>query len=122
MNEPDVTTLDPGIRDTVQWMLDLGYETTDSGDGKTKPAQGDADALPYPHVSMRTTRERLTFDADKLLEQLREIGIPIAPAGEDASRPAIQATYDPADGSALLILTGVDDALFAANRSPPSNP
>lgn len=45
----DYEQLDPGIRDAVRWFHDLGYETTDSGDGVTK-APDPSCVMPWPHV------------------------------------------------------------------------
>ena len=47
--EVDYDELSPGIRDLVRELNDLGYETTDSGDG-TNYQEGMECALPYRHV------------------------------------------------------------------------
>ena len=51
----DPTALDPGIRDVVRYLRGKGYETTDSGDGVSKPASWfeTGEALPFPHVVCR---------------------------------------------------------------------
>ena len=44
----DYNSLDPGIRDVVRELNRLGYDTTDSGDGVSKPEMGCA--MPFRHV------------------------------------------------------------------------
>jgi hypothetical protein len=53
----DYETLDPGIRDVVRRLRDRGFETTDSGDGVSKPAEWYAagEAIPFPHVVIPMT-------------------------------------------------------------------
>jgi len=49
----DYDEIDPGIRDVVRRLREAGYNTTDSGDGVTKFAEGGEAmdcALPYAHV------------------------------------------------------------------------
>lgn len=58
---------DPGIRDTVAWLRSLGFNTTDSGDGKTKRRIIDAGyALPEPHVFMVVSPRHAIDDARRL--------------------------------------------------------
>lgn len=50
MSEPiDYDALDPGIRDVVRAINEWGWETCDSGDGVSKPADYEC-ALRFPHV------------------------------------------------------------------------
>lgn len=64
----DYEQLDPGIRMTVKRLRDAGYETTDSGDGGSKPAEWfeTGEAMPFPHVVVATTCERMCADADAI--------------------------------------------------------
>lgn len=55
----DYSVLDPGIRETVRIIHDLGWETTDSGDGYSKDTNDYPDALPYPHVSIKLSKDSI---------------------------------------------------------------
>jgi len=55
--------LDPGIRDVVRLLNDNGFETTDSGDGVSKPAAGIV--FPFPHVAAVTTPGTMVADAER---------------------------------------------------------
>lgn len=45
-----ITDLDPGIRDVVSALWERGLETSDSGDGVSKPEPGIV--LPFEHVAV----------------------------------------------------------------------
>lgn len=106
----DYTLIDPGVRRLVRWLNEKGYPTTDSGDGVTKPADGDEDALTTPHAYIRATRESLIVTADRLARHLVSIGVDLDSIGPDDAGPSIQASYDPANRSAIIALCGVSDA------------
>lgn len=91
--------LDPGIRGVVRFLNLNGFRTTDSGDGVSKAGSGQ-DFDPVPHVHMVVRPERMLDEAERLLFALRTIEV--TPDGM-----SIQATYDPADGTAVLSLYGV---------------
>lgn len=111
MNTDDINydELDPGIRETVRWLRSLEFETTDSGDGVTKGADG----WETPHVYMQTDSRHLLSDAHRLLFILNESRIEVAEVGSAAVQ--IQATYDPANMSAWLAVLGLDDAKLLAS-------
>jgi len=50
MTEINYDELDPGIRDIVRILNNLGYQTTDSGDGSKYPEMGCA--MPYRNVAL----------------------------------------------------------------------
>lgn len=103
--ELDLTALDPGIRETVRWLRSHGFETTDSGDGVSKDLSNE-DVLPFPHVAMMVPPDELVAEADRLAALLREAGHDIQPQGpEGTTAPAIQASYDPANGIGMIVLT-----------------
>lgn len=60
--------LDPGIREAVLLLRDAGFETSDSGDGRSKPPAGIA--YPFPHVIATTTKAQLLDEADRMLATL----------------------------------------------------
>lgn len=67
IERPDYKALDPGIRDVVRLLNDHGFQTTDSGDGLSKPAEWyeSGCAMPFPNVAMTTTRETMIAAADR---------------------------------------------------------
>lgn len=64
----DYAALDPGIREIVRRVNDAGFETTDSGDGVSKPADWYAigEAIPFPHVVAATTPGLMVPAAERL--------------------------------------------------------
>jgi hypothetical protein len=115
MNRPDIDydALNPGIRETVRWLRSLGFDTVDSGDGETHEYECDCDE---PYVVMRWDNpQTLSAGADLLLRALLERGINVCTIfmGE----VCIQATYDPVDQSAMIYLSGVNDAMLEASHA-----
>ncbi len=106
--------LDPGIRKTVEWLLDRGYATCDSGDGVTKFNNGieydEHELLPVPHVFMMTSMDRIVEIANRLKEDLEALGVEVSPVGQ--GEVYIDATFDPVDESAIIGLYGLNDAML----------
>jgi len=100
--------LDPDIKDLVEFIDLHCFVTVDSGDGHSKfegkGAYDDPDALRTPHVIIRSTRETMLDEADRLLRLLLGHGAPGAKFWQ------IEASYDPADGSCLILLTGLSSS------------
>lgn len=95
-NAIDYNQLDPGIRETVKWLNSIGFRTTDSGDGVSK---SDMEcAMCIPNVAIETTKSSLIDDTDYLDFLL---------LGSDTHQ--IQASYDPRDGTAIILLLDFDD-------------
>lgn len=107
--------LDPGIRRLVTWLQDLGFQTTDSGDGTTKFAQGWTEecAMPFPHVAMVCSPYDMLTEADDLRSYLESAGVVLTPEGVEG--PTLVASYDPADSSAILLLSHVADTDLPAH-------
>lgn len=63
-------------------------------------------------VAIETAPGVLVYEADRLRNLLLAHGVIIGALGPDGGA-GIQASYDPADGSAVLVLTGVSDADLA---------
>ena len=91
--------LDPGIADVVQRLREAGFETTDSGDGVSKPNM--ECAMPFPHVAARL---RILGDCDWLADEAHRMR---AVCGEGWE---VQLSYSTSDGSWLL---------FASQESQP---
>jgi len=111
MNEQE---LNPGIRETVAFLRSKGFHTTDSGDGVTHDFECDQ---AYPYVYMRSLPDLLRADAEELLGVLRGEGVEVGQITDDSLGVSIQATYDPVDQTAVLMLTGLDDMKLATARS-----
>lgn len=99
----DYQQLDPGIRKTVAYLRGLGFDTTDSGDGKTKvEAIAAGEALPFPHVCILAAPDQLVANC-RLLQDLIE-HVPGA---------HVEGSYDSADNVAIItVLDCPDEALF----------
>ena len=89
----DYSQLDPGIVGIVRVLRYLGFNTVDSGDGETKLVAGydPAEIIPYPHVAIATSEDKLIPDARRLTRVL----------GKEWT---IQATFDPRDDSSLILI------------------
>lgn len=111
MTEIDYAELDPGIRDVVRLLQVWGFETTDSGDGVTKPAAGwpEHELIPGAHVAMRVKASELVSEAERLADMLDDVlGVKVQAIGMGS--PHIEASFDPAvPGLGILILLGFDD-------------
>jgi hypothetical protein len=124
--------LDPGIREVVRLLNDNGFNTTDSGDGRSKKGTEQEECMwEVPNVVILSRRNVLLDEADALLELLKEQGVRCGPdlaTVEELAGPQpegtefedgvlIQATYDPDGHSAVILLTGLDDDLLAQCRA-----
>lgn len=107
----DLEQLNPGIRRTVAWLREQGFETCDSGDGKTREHECDRDHA-YVVISVRPIE--IVNAAQRLQFVLAKRDIYIDAIGEGA--PCIQASYDPANGLAFIDLMHVDDVVLEAER------
>ena len=65
-----IRALDPGIRERVVRLDALGFRTTDSGDGVSKPKF--PSVLPVPHVYMAVTKETLFTECGRLVQVVGE--------------------------------------------------
>lgn len=99
--------IQPKMRRLVGWLNSWGYETTDSGDGVTNVEAGMEGALPFPHVVMvvHPPAALVTYSLG-LLCDLEVIGVQM----RGRSDRWIEATYDPVDGVATMMLAGLTDA------------
>lgn len=123
--EADYEEMDPGIRETVRYLRAHGFNTTDSGDGKTKFPNGpeepptDACAMPMANVAIYTDADILVKEADRLCQLLQGLGIRVGVLndGDDHEVVEIQAGYDPVDGSSVIVVMFLDDEKLAAVRT-----
>jgi hypothetical protein len=111
-----MSEINPGIRKTVEWLQILGFETTDSGDGSTHDFECDR---PHGYVAMMVAPMRLAAEADRLRRALEDRGIEVHACSEDESKTFISASYDPVDGSAILSVQPITDAMFPGGADAP---
>lgn len=117
LDQRTIDDLDPGIRETVVWLNALGYETCDSGDGKTKFEAGsrwNKEFLrDHAHVVIKLRRASDILVASRQLKaDIEALGISVKLGGV-----TIQATFDPRDESALIDVMYLDDRELARARS-----
>lgn len=97
MQEIDYSELNPGIRETVRFMREHGYETVDSGDGQTHDHKCGRD---YPYVTALVPIMDIAKAASKLESLFMEHhDIDFTWVGQDG--PEIEASYQP--GSVALV-------------------
>lgn len=110
--DPEVlATLNPGIRNTVTWLREHGFDTCDSGDGQTHDPACD---IPLPYVHIRTAPYYVVQESIRLMVLLKDKGIVFdnAPHPQDdpeaaAAHPHIETSYSPVDGVAVISLFNV---------------
>lgn len=104
LTSEELNVIDPGVRNLVVWLRSRSFNTTDSGDGITKINAGNIDALDVPHVFMRVADASLLYAEALRLQYVlwTEHGIKRQPG-------RVEASYDPANGIAVLSLTGISD-------------
>jgi hypothetical protein len=126
MNTELVRELSPGVKSLVVWLNEHGFETCDSGDG-TNHAAGMGCAVPFPMIAISVEPSKLQLEADRLHKLLTEHGVDFTPREQpdhrdhapihsvdqceacsvDANYPQIAASYDPNDGSAVIVLYNI---------------
>lgn len=94
----DPAELDPGIRNLVMALRAAGYNTTDSGDGVSKPKDWyeSGEALPYPHVAIvLADASRLVVEAHRLQAWLDLVW---------GGGWTVEASFRPSDGVGILMV------------------
>lgn len=99
--------LSPGIRLTVAALTAAGFDTCDSGDGETHQDSGEREG---PFVVIKSSGRNLTAEAVELMQFLQHNGIEVVQIGVNGVQ--IQATYDPADDTAIIDVSGIHDRLL----------
>lgn len=116
----DLDSLDPGIRRTVALLRSLGFDTLASVSGFPRPSVIVGSTMDYPHVAVLTSPDRLVHDTVRLQSIMANHGVKLVPQGREGA--TLCGTYDPADGSALLLLAGVDDAALGLGLADAHEP
>lgn len=95
-DEVALDALDPGIRNVVSFLRSRGFETTDSGDGVSKPA--DERVFEVPHVAIPSTPSAMVLEADYLDALMLE---------EFGEGWHVEASYSTEGRSAILLVLKV---------------
>jgi hypothetical protein len=115
--EPLDDDINPGIIKTVLWLREHGFNTVNSGDGKTHLCECDAD---YPYVTILAKPSFMYSETQRLYELLRSIGIETGYMNEDGSGLAIECNYNPAwNHDAAISLIGVTDEMLVEVKDGP---
>jgi len=88
LSEQHLATLNPGIRHTVQKLREWGFDTRDSGDGKTHEFDCDL-PVPFVHISVADPA-CLHLDMRALMNLLDAEGVPVGMCDEAGEAPNIE--------------------------------
>lgn len=104
MSELNLEELDPGIREVVRRLRKAGFNTTDSGDGVSKPEMECALDVPNVHMVFPNDwdSEGAYWDTNRLLKVVTSWGVEVKPGD-------IQLTYCPVQESSILSLFNISD-------------
>lgn len=105
----DYDSLNPGIRETVRFLRERGYQTCDSGDGVTAEFECDPG---FPYVHMVCAPDDLVEVANRLYALMRpfvDFERECSTAEEQWAAPTIEASYHPLGGNAIVSLMNVAD-------------
>lgn len=98
----DYVLLDPGIIGAVRFLRHHGFNTTDSGDGYTKPL--DERTIEGPHVFCTVSNYAAgAFEADRALLEIKRY---LGNVGSASTRLLVEASYSSEDETCILSLTG----------------
>jgi hypothetical protein len=102
--EIDIQALNPRIRHTVKTLRQWGYDTRDSGDGKTHEFGCD---LPCPYVHIKVAHPAMLHaEMRRLMDLLETCGVEAGMCNESGDAPTIEGSIQ-ADMSAWLHLFNV---------------
>jgi len=100
ISKAEIEGLSPGVKDAVLFLNKLEFETCDSGDGSNY-SNGMECAMPFPNIIIQSTKADLFSESDRLAILFKRKGI---------TNITIEASYDPVDGSALIMLLDHDNS------------
>lgn len=102
MSEFDEKELDPGIRELVVWLREIGIPTTDSGDGVSKPDM--ECAINEPHVF--AVYEPNGGDPFKTLSKASMASLLLSSMLPRREGTRIEVSWSPRDERAIVALFG----------------
>ena len=101
----DYDALNPGIRATVRWMRERGFNTTDSGDGETHEYECDRG---WPFVAVKCDKLTAIAECERLYAAILErLGTDVCPEWLSC-----EIWYDATLGIPILEVNGISDALM----------
>ena len=93
--KPLPDNINPGILHTVKWLRSHGFDTVDSGDGKTHSYECD---LLIPYVYMRVNPpDKIVSELRRLHSLLSDAGVELEIMNRDNTAPCIQCSWDASD-------------------------
>lgn len=105
LDECTIARIDPGVRRTVMWLRENGFDTTSSADGEQ-------DRLVELHIKIVVrARWLLQAESERLATLLHEWGIHVAPMGTGEG-VEIHGQYCPRtneEQAAWMVVYGLDD-------------
>lgn len=106
-----IESLDPGVRRLVTLLRERGFNTTDSGDGVSKPS--DERSMDVPHVAILCPSPSAAIGiVGRVVDVLRDAGVDFDPPCDCcglAPRCHVQMSWSPLDDVAIVMVTGVRD-------------
>ena len=109
VNEVDYEKLNVGIRKTVKWLRKHGFQTCDSGDGKTADFGCDRGC---PYVVSEVEPNMLTVESNRLCDMLTARGIEVLSMTMEGRSPTIHASYSPTDRHAFVDIMFLEDSML----------
>lgn len=114
LDDIDLEQLDSGIRETVRKLRSHGFNTTDSGDGKTKGEDG----RPVPHVVIVVQHEHAVLETRRVEMYLRRWGLnPVPrPPSDDLLGDrdvVVELSYNPAEPVAVIVIDHIHDGMLS---------
>lgn len=103
----DYDQISHGVRALVRQLNEWGFETTDSGGGSNYVAAMEC-AVDFPMVTIRVSRpSQLITQAHAVWHMLERAGVPMGKPDAAGNARTVEATYNPADTEALLLVMHV---------------
>lgn len=100
--------IDSSFNRTFKWLRDNGFDPTSSGYGEVDDGNGPEPAFDYPYIGI-TVGVNLVTEAVRLKNLLLEHRVIVNPISADGNFAAIEASYDPMEGTPALFLYSVND-------------
>ncbi len=100
----DLSTLNPGIRETVRWLRQNEFDTCDSGDGETRDHECDLDR-PYVHIEVGPSQ--LIAEMRRLGFLLEQVGVKVGPMNEENTAPCLDGSWHYPEEAAFITLWNV---------------
>lgn len=110
----DYTQLNLGIRKLVYILRSKGYNTIDSGDGKTCEFYCDQ-PMAYVHISL-VHPELLINSCQALKKTLEYYGVVFQPCNAEGTTPVVEGSYEPQSNLAIITIYNVDDSMLDPDK------